>query len=165
MRQGELFGLTVDRIDHGRAVIVVNRQMTKTTAGLTFGPPNTPASARIIPVPAELFAVIDEHVQRFGYGIDGLVFTAESGGPISHSRFSDRWRPAPRAAGLPPGQGIHRLRHFYASLLIRSGCSVKVVQSRLGHATASETLDTYAHLWPDDGDRTRAAVSSMLVGH
>jgi len=41
------------------------------------------------------------------------------------------------------------LRHYYASLLIRHGESVKVVQLRLGHATAAETLDTCAHLWPD----------------
>jgi integrase len=53
---------------------------------------------------------------------------------------------------------MHSLRDFYASLLIREGCSVKVVQARLGHATAAETLDTYAHLWADDDDRTRRAI-------
>jgi integrase len=40
--------------------------------------------------------------------------------------------------------------------------SVKVVQARLGHASASETLDTYAHLWPDNEDRTRAAIDQVL---
>jgi hypothetical protein len=39
---------------------------------------------------------------------------------------------------------------------------VKVVQSRLGHATAVETLDTYSHLWPDSDDTTRTAVDSVL---
>jgi hypothetical protein len=67
------------------------------------------------------------------------------------------------ASGLPKGTGFHALRHFYASLLIRHGESVKVVQSRLGHASASETLDTYSHLWPDSEDRTRAAVDSVLA--
>ena len=38
---------------------------------------------------------------------------------------------------------------FYASLLIRQGLSVKAVQARLGHTSASVTLDTYGHLWPD----------------
>jgi integrase len=54
------------------------------------------------------------------------------------------------------------LRHYYASLLIRHGESVKVVQARLGHASASETLDTYSHLWPDSEDRTRAAIDDVL---
>lgn len=48
-------------------------------------------------------------------------------------------------------------RHFYASALIRAGLNVKIVQARLGHATAMETLTTYAHLWPDDADLGRGA--------
>ncbi len=40
--------------------------------------------------------------------------------------------------------------------------SVKTVQSRLGHASAVETLDTYSHLWPDSDDRTRDAIDSVL---
>jgi integrase len=54
------------------------------------------------------------------------------------------------------------LRHYYASLLIRHGESVKTVQRRLGHATAAETLDTYSHLWPDSDDRTRDAIDTVL---
>lgn len=57
---------------------------------------------------------------------------------------------------------MHALRHFFASSLIAAGCSVVSVQERLGHASANETLDTYAHLWPDDDDRTRAAVDNVL---
>ncbi len=39
---------------------------------------------------------------------------------------------------------------------------VKTVQARLGHASASETLDTYSHLWPDSDERTREAIDSVL---
>jgi integrase len=49
-----------------------------------------------------------------------------------------------KAAGLPVGTGLHALRHYFASLLIRHGESVKTVQARLGHASAVETLDTYS---------------------
>jgi hypothetical protein len=34
--------------------------------------------------------------------------------------------------------------------MIRQGASVKAVQRQLGHATASITLDTYGHLFPDE---------------
>jgi integrase len=61
-------------------------------------------------------------------------------------------------SGARRGTGFHDLRHYYASLLIRHSESVKTVQHRLGHATAAETLDTYAHLWPDSEDRTRQAI-------
>jgi hypothetical protein len=40
-------------------------------------------------------------------------------------------------------------------MLIASGCSVTVVQTALGHASASTTLDLYSHLWPGDDDRIR----------
>ncbi len=71
------------------------------------------------------------------------------------------WRRAQESAGLDRTV-FHSLRHYYASLLIRHGESVKVVQERLGHASASETLDTYSHLWPDSDDRTREAIDGVL---
>jgi len=67
-----------------------------------------------------------------------------------------------RQPGLPARSGLHTLRHYYASLLIRHGESVKTVQERLGHASAVETLDTYSHLWPDSDDRTREAVDAVI---
>jgi hypothetical protein len=65
--------------------------------------------------------------------------------------------------GLPAGFRFHDLRHYYASLLISSGADVKVVQARLRHASAKTTLDTYAHLWPDSDDSTRAAIDQVLA--
>jgi site-specific recombinase XerD len=101
------------------------------------------------------------HLATYPAGESGLVFTLD-GEPITRPAFGHVWRPAAAKAGIPPGTGMHALRHFYASLLIRYGMSVKTVQVRLGHASASETLDTYSHLWPDSDDRTRAAIDSVL---
>jgi integrase len=131
-------------------------------AGPAFGPPKTAASYRTIPLPAVVVDALAAHLRDFPPGPDGFVFTGANDGPIRRTRFSDVWRPAVQAAGAPHGTGFHALRHFYASLLIRAGESVKVVQTRLGHASAAETLNTYAHLWPDSEDRTRAAVDAVL---
>jgi hypothetical protein len=90
------------------------------------------------------------------------VFATARGEPLTRSRFGEAWRDAVEGAGLPAGTTYHDLRHFYASLLIDHGESVKVVQRRLGHASATETLDTYSHLWPDSEDRSRDAVDSVL---
>lgn len=43
----------------------------------------------------------------------------------------------------------HKLRHTAASLAIASGADVNVVQTMLGHKSATLTLDTYGHLFPD----------------
>lgn len=48
---------------------------------------------------------------------------------------------------------FHDLRHFHASLLIDAGLSPVEVAHRLGHANASFTLDTYAHLFKKESTR------------
>jgi integrase len=79
---------------------------------------------------------------NFPAGPDGLLFTDSGGSALRRSGFSSKvWRPAVKKAGMG-GVVFHELRHYYASLLIQHGESVKVVQARLGHATAAETLDT-----------------------
>ncbi|MGI8537733.1 MAG: site-specific integrase [Mycobacteriales bacterium] len=68
-----------------------------------------------------------------------------------------------KVPGLPEGFRYHDLRHYFASMLIASGTDVKVVQTRLRHASAKTTLDTYGHLWPDSDDSTRAAVDGAMA--
>jgi integrase len=161
LRSGEVLGLTVDRVDFLRRTITVDRQLVTTKGqGPTFGPPKTKASRRVIPAPDGLLLVLSAHLAAYPAGQDGLIFTNADGGPIRRNRWGETWGKATAAAGLP-GTRFHALRHTYASALISAGCSVKVVQARLGHASAQETLDTYAHLWPDDEDRTRAAVDAF----
>lgn len=41
---------------------------------------------------------------------------------------------------------FHDLRHSYAVAAIESGDDIKTVQTNLGHATASFTLDVYGHV-------------------
>jgi integrase len=103
------------------------------------------------------------HLARFDPGPDGLIFTGENGRPVARNRAAEVMKAAAGKAGAPDVR-FHDLRHFYASALIRKGLSVKVVQARLGHASAVETLDVYGHLWPDDEDRTRQAVDELLGG-
>lgn len=162
MRQGECFGLTVDRVRFLERVVTVDRQLvTVQGQAPALAPPKTLASNRTIPLPQVVVDALAAHLAAFPAGSDGLVFTL-SGKPITRSTFGHKWRAAVETAGLPAGTGFHALRHYYASLLIRHGESVKTVQSRLGHASAVETLDTYSHLWPDSDDRTRDAIDSVL---
>jgi len=163
-RQGECFGLSVDRVDFIRRTLHVDRQLVKVTGRAPFfGPPKTAASVRTIPLPQVVVEALSAHLAQYGAGPDGLLFQLD-GLPIRRSSFFQRvWRPALKAAGLPRDTHFHALRHYYASLLIRHGESIKTVQARLGHASATETLDTYSHLWPDSDDRTRQAVDEVLL--
>jgi hypothetical protein len=48
--------------------------------------------------------------------------------------------------------------------MIRHGSSVKAVQKQLGHATASITLDTYGHLFPDELDALADRLEDARTG-
>lgn len=162
VRQGEALGLTLDRVNFLRREVRIDRQLVRVQNGApVWGPPKTEASYRTIPLPAVVVEALQQHLAAYDVEPDGLLFTLE-GSPISRQAFGHQWRPAASAAGIPTGTGMHALRHYYASLLIRHRESVKTVQARLGHASATETLDTYAHLWPDSDDRTREAVDLVL---
>ncbi|GAB3454124.1 tyrosine-type recombinase/integrase [Kineococcus endophyticus] len=162
MRHGECLGLTVDRVDFLRRQLTVDRQLVTVQGREPFlAPPKTSASVRTIPLPQVVVEALAEHLRV--YPSDDYVFRDTAGEPMRRTAFSARvWRPAIKAAGLPTTFTFHHLRHYYASLLIRHGESIKTVQARLGHASASETLDTYSHLWPDSEDRTRSAIDEVL---
>ncbi len=163
-RQGEAFGLTVDRLNFLRRALTVDRQLVLLPGREPYlAPPKTAASVRTVPLPRVVVDSLAGHLAEYPPLGDGFVFTTERGRPLRRTSFSAQaWQPAVATAGLLAGTHFHDLRHFYASLLIRHGESVKVVQARLGHASAAETLDTYSHLWPDSDDRTREAVDAVL---
>ncbi len=56
---------------------------------------------------------------------------------------------------------MHALRHFYASVLLDAGESIKALSEYLGHHDPGFTLRTYTHLMPSSETRTRAAVDAV----
>lgn len=166
LRAGELFGLQVRHVDFLRRLLTVEQQVQQLAGHSVYVcPPKTASSYRTIPLPQVVIEALAEHLREHPGGRDRFLFTAPTGGPVVRTSFMySTWAPAARAAGLPKGTGMHALRHFYASALIRGGLSVRVVSERLGHANAAMTLNVYAHLWPDDEDRTRQALDELLGG-
>jgi integrase len=156
LRQGEALGVTRDRINFLRRELRVDRQlMNLPYQSPELVPVKTRTSVRTIPLPQVVVDGLAAHLAEFPTA--GLIFE-----PITRQLFSKIWRAAVTRAGLPQEITYHSLRHYYASLLIRHGESIKTVQERLGHSSAVTTLNTYSHLWPDSDDRTRAAVDEVL---
>lgn len=163
LRSGELRGLTRDRCVGG--VLIVDRQLVGAKPGgvPVFGPPKSKAGVRRVPIGPEPWQVLTDHLAR--WGSDDLVFRSRHRAPVSRSRMSSMWSTATEdLTGLRPRSGWHDLRHFHASMLIAGGMSPTAVASRLGHKDASETLRTYAHLWPTDDARALTIITAELGG-
>lgn len=161
LRRGELFGLRLDDVDFLRRTVKVERQVQRVAGKPTIGPPKTRGSQRTVPIGDIVVRELSEHVRRFP-PVDGVLFTGTDGRLINDEKFRiSVWNPALTAAGAT-GTGMHQLRHFFASVLIAAGQSVKVVSDRLGHSDASMTLNVYSHLWPADEDKTRQAVDQAF---
>jgi integrase len=57
---------------------------------------------------------------------------------------------------------MHALRHFYASVLLDGGESIKALSEYLGHSDPGFTLRTYTHLMPTSEDRTKKAIDAVF---
>ena len=164
LRISEALGLRVEDVDFLRRELHVRDQLVGIEDGQPkFGPTKSPAGVRVVPLGEIVVNGIAAHLAEFPAPDSGLVVVNELGQPLGRSKAGHLWRTACTKAGVADVR-LHDLRHYFASALISAGCSVKAVQSALGHATASETLNTYTHLWPSDDDRTRNAIDLALKG-
>ena len=85
-----------------------------------------------------------------------------TGGWFDLANFSRWWRAYSKSIGFE-GLRVHELRHTQATMLLGNGVDVKTVQTRLGHADASTTLNQYAHAIPAN-DRAAADIMGAICG-
>jgi integrase len=90
-----------------------------------------------------------------------LSYQAHAGTPVSGDTISHRFQAL--AARLGVNCRFHDLRHFSVTTLIAAGVDVRTVSTRHGHATATMTLNRYAHALPAS-DREAAEVMGRTLG-
>ncbi|MFJ6168395.1 tyrosine-type recombinase/integrase [Micromonospora orduensis] len=178
LRQGEIFAVSPDDLDVNRPTIRVVRQIKLVRGALIFAPPKG-GKTREVPLPASVARRLGDHAKQYApvevtlpWGtLTGepttvtLYLTTADGLPLSRSKFNPAvWRPAIRATGIPDDRhnGMHVLRHTYASVLLDAGESIKALSTYLGHADPGFTLRTYTHLLPTSEDRTRRAIDTAF---
>jgi integrase len=162
MRRGEILGLTLDRVSFQSQSIRVDRQLGRSSAfgKPAFVLPKTPASTRIIPVGSFVLDAVRAHLEVYGRHESGLFLTTDYGNIVGTSTIQNSWSRAVKKVGTSATP--HDLRHYFASVQIRGGQSIKVLQAILGHKSAVETWDTYGHLMGDEDLRSRAIVDEVL---
>jgi len=135
LRQGEALGLTWDRVDRSRGVVLL--EITKS------------GRRREVPLNVQADAVL---ARRAGAGKpEGLVF-----GTRSWYAFRGYWEEAVEKASLGDFR-FHDLRHTFASWAIQRGATLPEVKDLLGHHSLAMVM-RYAHLAPE---HLRSAVSRL----
>lgn len=152
LRFGEAAALRWSDVDLSKAQLVVRRNLSWLPGGgYEFREPKTASSRRTVYLAPSTVQALRDHRRRQAEeplrSAHDLVFTTETGTPLSTNSLRTPLRRGLRAAGLPPIR-IHDLRHTAASLLLNQGVHPNVVQQLLGHANVAITMGVYAHVLP-----------------
>lgn len=144
LRFGEAAALRRARCDFARNRLHVVESLTEVNGRLIFGTTKTHQDRHVV-LPPSLVGELAVHLrERVGGEPDALVFTRANGSPLRYSGFLRRvWKPAAARAEVASATP-HLLRHTAATLLLNEGASVKDVQTQLGHADGSVTLNIYS---------------------
>jgi integrase len=165
-RSGELLALTWEDVDFDGAEIHIRRGVTwartredreKGIRGARYFAPKNKTSRRSVEMPTELAAALRRWKLACPPSRDGLVFPKADGMAMHRKILAEQglW-PALARAELRRF-GVHALRHFFASELIRRGYPPTEVAARLGHSSPMVTMTVYARWY-------RGATSDAVAG-
>jgi len=157
IRRGELLALRWSEVDLEEQRIQVRRTVDYITRyGYVETEPKTAAGKRLIALPYFVANILKQHrlqqleaklkVGRAWEDRD-LVFTDLHGGYFNPRYLGKLFDKVLAEADLPHMR-FHDLRHSAATLLLRMGVHLKVVQAILGHSTITMTADIYSHVLP-----------------
>lgn len=157
LREGECLGLSWPQVDFEARRITISQQLQhekKKGAKYYIAPSTKSGRPRQIEPPEIAFQYLRAERKRqaenrlvageLWSNPDNLVFTDSTGGHLAISTFYKAFKRIAASIGRPDARP-HDLRHTAATVAIASGADIKSVQDLLGHATASFTLNVYAH--------------------
>lgn len=135
--------LTVGDVDYEGKTLNVDKSYQRFDGRDVITPPKTPKGKRRISIPEFLVDELKDYIDTMydPKPINRLF-------PVTKSYFSNEMKRGSTNAGVKRIT-IHNLRHSHCALLFELGFSALEIAQRLGHERIENTLQTYAHLYPD----------------
>jgi integrase len=154
-RRGEAIALKWQNVDLERGVVSITETAQRLSGkGIVSQPTKSAAARRGIALDPSTVDVLREHRgqqlllrMELGkiYQDHGVVFPGPLGTLLDPSVLTRNFEKLARQVGFP-GLRLHDLRHGHAAGLIRAGTHPRVVQEKLGHASAAFTMQVYGHV-------------------
>ncbi|MBQ9761202.1 MAG: site-specific integrase [Clostridia bacterium] len=164
-RRGEGLALTWEDLDFKKHTVRINKSVTTKTREGAFKVTTTKnqSSVRTVSLPDFFIKELTDYKKEQKDATD--VWCEQSfvfGGarPLPPSTVDHTFNVAIKKANIKQIR-IHDLRHSCASLLISKNISVVGVSRHLGHKNIEQTLNTYAHLMPDDQIKIKIALDDL----
>lgn len=148
MRIGEICAINWDDIDFKNGMIAVNKTVVYADKSIYIKESTKTGLARVVTIPAFVVSYLKKYKMGQIPNSLNLVVPGVKNEIIYNSAFCKTFQRDMETAGVPKIR-IHGMRHTHATLLLQNGENVKVVSERLGHATVTTTLNTYAHVMPN----------------
>lgn len=165
MRKGEIMALMWENVDFEEHKIFVKYNLCRILdeepdekghyhVSYHIMDPKNKKSVRMIPMLDEVYDALIEQKRRQDiiketykdiYLDQGLIFADMTGHYLPQRPFMDDYHRFLGRYGISNIR-FHDLRHTFASLLIESGVSLKLVQELLGHSTITTSMDIYGHV-------------------
>jgi integrase len=128
------------------------------------------SAERSIVLPEETKRVLEEHrkaqkqerLESETYSNQGFIFTTKNGDPYLAGPVRVAWKRIQEKAKVKPPRRLYDTRHTFATLMLSSGANVKVVAECLGHQSIAVTLNTYAHVLPNQQEELAEGVSRVF---
>ncbi|MFF0524082.1 tyrosine-type recombinase/integrase [Actinomadura nitritigenes] len=171
LRRGEACGLRWADVDLDAGVIRVRWQITQIGSTTHQGRPKSEAGERQVTLDKHTIKELTAHRahqnhERLAAGsawIDsGFVFTDDAGGALQPEYVLNQFQLMAMEAGLPPVR-LHDLRHGAATILLRAGHDLKVVQETLGLSSITIASDTYTSVLPDLARQSAEDAAALLL--
>jgi integrase len=166
LRQGELLALQWNDLDLEKGTVRVCKSLEEVGGSLNLKQPKTKSASRTVAMSDTTVRALKDHRKAMlaeGHcNPTAPVFCGSRRGQWLRKSdlFRHSFRPILDRAGVKCR--FHDLRHASATLLLASGIDVKTVQSRLGHSSATVTLDIYCHAI-DRGQQQAAAMMNGIL--
>jgi len=105
---------------------------------------------RVVPLNREVLEVLEQYRQARGEISEKTgFFRSRNGNQMSRNAIYERVRTLGRKAGISKRLSPHRLRHTFATHLVKEGVDLLTISKLLGHRQMSST-QIYLHLTAED---------------
>lgn len=139
LRKGELLALTWADIDFTAKEIRVTKSVQHVNNKPSIKSTKTESGERTVPLLDILAERMSPHIGK----PEEYIFSTDGGkSPLTSSRFDKLYKDYKREVNIECNP--HQLRHSFATNAIEIGVNPKFLQSTLGHADFSTTMNTYA---------------------